>query len=126
MILMSNGLHTLGLIFQAPRRTMLGVAPYNDYPQFFFVEAAIGGIILGISGLLFYANVLGTVFASKKLEKPIEMPVAEPLDAHPAPAWLDQWRPWLAVTIALILIAYGPVLIQSISNLNLVPGVPAR
>jgi len=48
------------------------------------------------------------------------------LDAHPAPAWLDQWRPWLAVTIALILIAYGPVLIQSISNLNLVPGVPAR
>ncbi|MEZ4674975.1 MAG: hypothetical protein R2932_12110 [Caldilineaceae bacterium] len=49
-----------------------------------------------------------TVLNPKKLDKPIEMPVAEPLDPKPAPAWLDSWTPWLGGTIALILLSYGP------------------
>lgn len=119
MLLMSNGLHILGLNFGMPRRTMIGVAPYvgADWNPL-IIEAAIGGVILGISGLLFYANVFGTVFSRKKLTEPLEMPVAEPLNPEPAPAWLDNWKPWLAVTVALILIAYGPILFQLISNLN--------
>lgn len=120
MLLMSNGLHILGLNFGAPRRTMLGVAPYASGAwQPLLIEAATGGIILGISGLLYYANMLGTVFAGQKVAKPVEMPVAEPMDPTPAPVWLDQWRPWIAVTLALILIAYGPILWQLIANANL-------
>ena len=129
MILMSNGLHTIGLIFQAPRRTMLGSAAYNDYPQFLLVEAAIGGIILGISGLMFYSNMLGTVFAGRKFKagETIVTPEAEPLDPTPAPVWLDQWKPWIAVTLALIVLAYGPVLFYLISNLQMMaPGVMVK
>ncbi|MCK5924007.1 MAG: cbb3-type cytochrome c oxidase subunit I, partial [Methylococcales bacterium] len=105
MILMSNGMHTLGLNFGSPRRTMLGVAPYasGDW-QPLLIEAAFGGIILGVSGLLFYANVIGTTFSKKKLSESVEMPVAEPMEAHPIPALLDTWRPWLALTVLLILI----------------------
>lgn len=120
MILMSNGLHILGLNFGSPRRTMLGVAPYASPDwQPLLIEAAIGGVILGISGLLFYTNMVGTVFSKKTLTEPIEMPVAEPLEATPTPAWLDTWRPWVVATLLLIVIAYGPILYYLISNLNL-------
>ncbi|MFQ5398293.1 MAG: cbb3-type cytochrome c oxidase subunit I [Anaerolineae bacterium] len=120
MILMSNGLHILGLNFGVPRRTMLGVAPYAsaDWNPM-LIEAAVGGVILGISGLLFYMNILGTVFSKKKLEAAIEMPVAEPYEPTPAPALLDNWRPWLVLTVALILVSYGPILFDMISNLSL-------
>lgn len=120
MLLMSNGLHILGLNFGSPRRTMLGSAPYasGDW-QPLLIEAAIGGVILGVSGLLFYTNMVGTVFSKKTLTEPIEMPVAEPAEARPIPAFLDSWRPWLAITVVLILIAYGPVLVNLISNLGL-------
>lgn len=120
MLLMSNGLHILGLNFGSPRRTMLGIAPYasSDW-QPLLIEAAIGGIILGISGLLFYANMVGTVFSKKKLEEEIEMPVAEALHPEPVPAWLDTWRPWVVATVVLIILSYGPVLVSMISNLNM-------
>lgn len=127
MLLMSNGLHILGLNFGSPRRTMLGVAPYasSDW-QPLLIEAALGGIILGVSGLLFYYNMVGTVLSKKTLTEEIEMPVAEPLDAHPAPAWLDTWRPWVVATLVLILVSYGPLLVNLISNINLTsPGFNA-
>ena len=119
MLLMSNGLHILGLNFAMPRRTMIGSAPYAaETWNPLLYEAMIGGLILGISGLLFYTVILGTVFSKVKADKPVEMPIAEPLEAGDAPAWLDTWRPWLVVTVALIVIAYGPMLISFIGNLN--------
>ncbi|MCB0034497.1 MAG: cbb3-type cytochrome c oxidase subunit I, partial [Anaerolineales bacterium] len=126
MILMSNGLHILGLNFGAPRRSALGTAPYvgADW-QPLMIEAAIGGIILGISGLLFYINIVGTAVSKERLAEPIEMPVAEPLNGNEVqnlPAWIDSWRPWLIATAALILIAYVPVFVTLISQYNPVPG----
>jgi cytochrome c oxidase subunit 1 len=119
MLLMSNGLHILGLNFGMPRRTMISAAQYVGVDwQPLLIESAIGGIILGISGLLFYAVMIGTVLSKKKLTEPIEMPVAEPLDDTPVPAWLDNWKPWLALGIVLILVAYGPVLYYLFTNLN--------
>jgi cytochrome c oxidase subunit 1 len=119
MLLMSNGLHILGLNFGMPRRTMIGSAAYAsaDWNPL-LIEAAIGGIILGISGLLFYANMVGTVFSKKTLEEPIEMPVAEPYQPETVPNWLDSWKPWIATTVVLILVAYTPVLIYLFGNLN--------
>ncbi|MDJ0756266.1 MAG: cbb3-type cytochrome c oxidase subunit I [Ardenticatenaceae bacterium] len=126
MILMSNGLHILGLNFGVPRRSSLGVAEYlqSDW-QPLMIEAMIGGIILGVSGLLYYINIIGTAAQKKKLEEPIVMPVAEPY--HPEeiavqPAWLDRWRPWIVTMIALIVISYGPVLFDLISRYNPVAG----
>jgi cytochrome c oxidase subunit 1 len=128
MLLMSNGLHILGLNFGAPRRSALGGAPYVDASwNPMMIEAAIGGIILGISGLLFFGNMLGTVLHKKRVTTPVEMPVAEPMEPEPIPSWLDTWRPWVVTTIVLILIAYGPVLINLISNINLTsPGFTIR
>lgn len=119
MLLMSNGLHILGLNFGMPRRTMIGAAQYvgADWNPL-LIEAAIGGIILGISGLLYYVNMVGTVLSKKKLTEPIEMPVAEPYEKTAIPGWLDNWKPWLIGTALLILISYGPVLAYMISNLN--------
>ena len=125
MILMSNSLHLLGLHFGVPRRTALGASPYN-LPEWrpFQIEAAIGGVLLLISLILFIIIVVGTVFASKPVEKPVEMPVAESLqDPQLTPAWMDRWRPWLAATVLLLAIAYGPVLYEMIRTAHFVsPG----
>ncbi len=125
MILFSNSLHLLGLHFGVPRRTPMGAAPYNA-PEWrpFQIEAAIGGFILLLSFLMFLVNVVGTVFASEPVEKPVEMPVAESLQSPQlTPAWLDQWRPWLAATVLLLAIAYGPILFEMIRSAQFVsPG----
>jgi len=121
MALLGNGLHLLGLHFSAPRRTMLGAAPYAS-PEWtpFLIEVAIGATLLLTSGILYFVNVLGTVFASRPLEQAVEMPVAEAIsDPQLTPVWLDRWLPWLAGTVVLILIAYGPVLVQMISQAQL-------
>jgi cytochrome c oxidase subunit 1 len=121
IIVFSNGLHVLGLHFGAPRRSMLGAAPYTQ-PEWspFLIQAAVGGTILFVSYILFFVNVVGTVFASRKLERPIEMPVAEALtDPQLTPAWLDRWRPWLVGTVVLILIGYGPILFELIRTVQL-------
>ena len=117
MLLMSNSLHILGLNFGIPRRTMLGAASYfsTDWNPL-LIEAVIGGLILGVSGLLFYINIIGTLVSKKELTEAIEMPVAEPLEDRPTPAWLDTWKPWIAGAIVLVIIAYGPMLIYFFSN----------
>lgn len=106
-----------------------GYGPYVD-PSWnpLQIEAAIGGIILGISGLLFFGNMLATALSRKRVEVREEMPVAEPLHPeHVTPGWLDSWRPWLVATVLLILVAYGPVLVSMIANISLTsPGVQIR
>jgi hypothetical protein len=37
-------------------------------------------------------------------------------DPQRTPLWLDRWAPWLVGTVVLILIAYGPLLVQLISE----------
>ncbi|MBI3942340.1 MAG: cbb3-type cytochrome c oxidase subunit I, partial [Chloroflexi bacterium] len=126
MIIMSNALHRLGLLGM-PRRTMIGSAAYLDQMpewQAILPLVGIGGVILFISGFLFYLNVVMTLTASKKKAE-VEIPVAQAQSGpEEAPAILDRWRPWLAVTIVLILFAYVPTLWQLISTTPLnVPGL---
>ena len=119
MLFFSNAYHTLGLIFSVPRRTMLGEAPYYNpawNPQ--MMESVLGLVFLSISATLFFAIMLLTVIVPRKLDKPIEMPVAQPLDPKPAPKWLDTWWPWLNGAIALVIISYGPMLFQLITNMT--------
>ncbi len=118
MIIFSNGLHRLGLL-DAPRRTMLGVANDNYgaadwlFPR---LQVGIGGMILFVSVLLFVVVMLKTVL--NKQTETVEMPVAEPLHQETIPAWLNNWQPWLVGTVVLILVAYGPILIQLISQIQ--------
>jgi cytochrome c oxidase subunit 1 len=121
MVPFSLSHHFLGLRFGVPRRTMLGAAPYlSPEWQPSLIVAALGGVLVWASLVLYFVVILGTVFASRKLAQPVEMPVADAVrDAQESPQWLDAWKPWLIATIALIVLSYGPPLAQLIQNANL-------
>jgi cytochrome c oxidase subunit I len=121
MIFFGNGFHLLGLHYGAPRRTMLGSAPYRDpawNPMLW--EMLLGVFLLTISSILFYLVIVGTITLGKRLKEEIEMPIAESLDADAeTPGWLNNWQPWLYGALALILFGYGPMLYQLINEMQL-------
>jgi cytochrome c oxidase subunit 1 len=116
MGIFSNALHRLGLMGM-PRRTMIGAAPYLQ-PAWGAVLplVGIGGAILLLSAVLYFANIALTLAASRAPAP--EVPAfAEALSGpEHAPAILDRWRPWLALTAVLIAIAYGPILIHLVGK----------
>lgn len=119
----ANGMHRLGLL-DAPRRTMLGVATDNyGSPEWLFprILTGVGGTIMLLSLILFLAVVIKTVTSKEKAE--VAMPIAEPLHVETVPAWLNNWKPWLIGAAALIVVAYGPMLVQLLGQLQLLsPG----
>jgi cytochrome c oxidase subunit 1 len=121
MIIFSNAMHVLGLL-GAPRRTPLGDADYvPDAWNGHMLRASVGGAILLVSVLLFTYIMLRTATGKKvPADEVIEVPVAESV-RHPqlTPLWLDRFKPWMIVTILLLLAAYGPQLVDQILNMNL-------
>ncbi|MFN8484442.1 MAG: cbb3-type cytochrome c oxidase subunit I [Anaerolineae bacterium] len=114
----STAMHRLGLL-GAPRRTMLGAAMEaygsND-TRIWTLLTATGGVIMFVSLLIFVVVVVMTAFFSKERVQ-VEMPVAEAYEQPLAiPAWLSNWGPWLGATVVLILLSYGPILVQMLSN----------
>jgi cytochrome c oxidase subunit 1 len=72
----------------------------------------IGGTLLFVSAVLYFANVLLTAVASRRVPQPA-VEFAEAISgADQAPVFLDRWRPWLALAAVLIAIAYGPTLVR--------------
>lgn len=121
MVPFSSSHHLLGLYFGVPRRTMLGAAPYlsSEWSPLLLL-AAVGGLLLWASVVLYFVVVLGTVFASRQAAHPVEMPVAEAVrDPQETPGWLDAWKPWLIVTIILIVLSYGWPLADLVRNADL-------
>jgi len=119
MLIFSNAMHVLGLL-GAPRRTELGKAPYvpEEWSGHLF-RMSLGGGILLIGVTLFVIIAARTAWQKERLPEgeSIEFPMAESLhDAQDTPMWLDRFRPWLIATIVLIAVAYGPQLIDQISN----------
>ncbi|MBX6377601.1 MAG: cytochrome C oxidase subunit I, partial [Clostridia bacterium] len=71
-----------------------------------------GGLILTVSGLLLFLNLAMTVLASRRPAE-VEVPEAEPLSPTPnMPLLLDRFRPWVVVTALLVVVAYGPMIVQ--------------
>lgn len=120
MIIFSNAMHVLGIL-GAPRRTALGDAPYVPAEwNSRLLQVGIGGGILFIGAILYFAVMIGTAFSKVKVEKEVEVPVAEALQpVSQTPAWLDRWAPWVYAALALIVIAYGPQLYEQIRNISL-------
>lgn len=122
MAIFANAMHILGLL-GAPRRTPLGQAPYVP-PEWSgrLLQTAIGGAILFVGAYLFVYILIRTVAAKQPApeSEQVQIPVAEALrDPQQTPLWLDRWAPWLLGGLALILIAYGPQLIDQILNISL-------
>ncbi|MFS8525272.1 MAG: hypothetical protein FWJ83_10460, partial [Limnochordales bacterium] len=86
---------------------------------------AIGGIILTVSGFMFFFNMLGSLWLAPKGQK-VEVPVAEPLIDEGArmPLWLDRFTVWAGAAVLLVAIAYTPTLVRLISDASFtVPGL---
>ncbi len=124
MIFFSLGMHWLGLL-GAPRRVPFSTASY-DNPAWHLPEAltGIGGAILLVAATLYFISIFATIFSKEKAAATIEIPIAE-AEIEPAhtPVWLDYWKPWIILAIILVIIGYGPILIQMFGNINAVsPG----
>ncbi len=123
MMIFSNAMHVLGLL-GAPRRTPLGAAPYvpDDWSTQ-QLRVALGGAILFVSAVMYVWILARTAWGKERQEVEVQIPVAEAeQDPQQTPAWLDRWVPWLVATVVLILIAYGPQLIDQIANIDLSSG----
>ncbi len=126
MVIFSFGMHWMGLL-GAPRRVPLAIASYS-LPSWLVPQTltGIGGVILFIGGMFYYVVMLRTWLSRKPAAEAeiVEVPVAEAeVDPSHTPAWLDNWKLWIILAVVLVIIGYGPTLIQMFSNLNLVaPG----
>lgn len=123
MTIMSGAMHIIGL-FGAPRRSAFSTYGGTDQAAEWIgyqMAQAIGGSILFIGILLMvYIFVKLAFFAPKGVE---EFPIAEEEeDADPTPKFLENWKLWIAITIALILFAYTIPFIEIIQNSP--PGSP--
>ncbi|HEX2440795.1 MAG TPA: cbb3-type cytochrome c oxidase subunit I [Methylomirabilota bacterium] len=116
MFIFSNAMHRLGLMGM-PRRTMIGAAPYIQ-PEWkpLLPLVAIGGSLLTLSALLYFANLLLTLVASR-VPYTEGVVFAEAMSGvDHAPAVFDRFRPWLVLASILIVLAYGPSLARLIAT----------
>jgi cytochrome c oxidase subunit 1 len=119
VLIMSRGQMWAGLM-NVPRRTAIAESRYllerPEWGAYALISpgmlTAIGGTILFISGLFFLVVVIMTILASRPAVAVPQVPVAEAI-AGPAAGWpvLEQWKIWIGISVALILITYGPFLI---------------
>lgn len=121
MTFMTNSMHRAGLIGM-PRRTA-----EPQYEGFEFETAvgsvgeldaqiALGGVLLTLSLVLFFANIIGTAFGSRSDTLP-DNGYAEALSgSDDAPRVLDNLKLWTAIAIVLVIFAYSLPLLSIVDR----------
>jgi len=112
MAIFSPTLHELGLRGM-PRRSAIGHAAYlqPDW-KVLLPLVGIGGALLFISSMLYFLNLVLTATVGRA-PAPAVPAFAEAISGPEyAPAFLDRWRPWIVLTVALIVVAYAPTLFR--------------
>lgn len=123
MLFMSGAMHAQGLI-GGPRRSAF--SEYAGNPDTaawipYQIAQAVGGSILFIGALLMVFIFFNLAFFAPKGQE--EFPVAEVHDkADKAPAILENFKLWVAITIVLVLFAYTIPFIDMVQNAP--PGSP--
>lgn len=117
MSIMSGAMHIVGLM-GAPRRS--DFSTYGGAEQAtnwipYQIAQAVGGTILFVGIILILYIVVNLLFFAPKGET--EFPVGEVSEnAEKTPMWLENWKIWLTICIALILFAYTVPVIDMIQN----------
>ncbi len=116
MLLFSYSLHTLGLLGM-PRRTQISGIDYMQ-PEWkmYLPLVAVGGTILFLSSLLYFLNMALTITVSRQPAPAMPEFAAALSGPEDAPAILDRWPVWLALSTVLILFAYGPTLYRLLAT----------
>lgn len=114
VLIFARGMISAGLEGM-PRRIFRAGAAY-DNPAWDLGGAltGIGGTLMFVGLLLFFVVMLMTIIAGKKGEGPADVPWSETLTAPATTGFevnYDRIGLWVAVAIALILLAYGPFLL---------------
>lgn len=124
MVLFSGSMHLAGLL-GSPRRTSDvtyggSTAAASWLPHINL--AAVGGVLLFVSILLFSLVVIMTLLSRRREEGVI--PLAEALSGpEDAPRFLDRWGLWIATAIFLVLVSYAaPTLELALSGAAGSPG----
>ncbi|WP_335869663.1 b(o/a)3-type cytochrome-c oxidase subunit 1 [Bacillus sp. 2205SS5-2] len=117
MTIMSGSMHIVGLL-GAPRRSSFST--YGDSAQAlewipYQVAQAVGGSILFLGIVLVLYIFINLAFFAPKGEE--EFPIGEVSDAaEKTPMFLENWKIWLTVLAALILVAYSVPFLDMIQN----------
>ncbi len=116
----STGLMWGGLIGE-PRRTNLGISyldPDNPLYRPDWVPtttmAVLGGIIMFIAFLFYFISFVATIFGRKTKEGGLVYPETEVLHEEKRIPIFHTFKPWVALMILLIAVAYVPAINQSI------------
>lgn len=120
VMIFALGMHWLGLL-GAPRRVPLATASY-DNPAWGLPEVltAIGGTIMFVGAIFYFWSIIATISGKVKSAKPVEVPIAEAeAPSSKTPAWLDNWTIWIILAVVLVVIGYGPMLVEYFTHLNL-------
>lgn len=107
MTIMSGAMHIQGLL-GGPRRSSYSEYGGTEQAQewiWYQAAQAIGGTILFIGIILMVYIVIKLAFFAPKGEEAYPIAEEEP-DAEPTPKYFENWKLWVAITIALILFAY--------------------
>jgi cytochrome c oxidase subunit 1 len=95
-----------------PRRTAIGQAAY-ELPSWALDNwlTAIGGVLMTISGALFFIVIIGTII--RNVPTRVEIPVAEAVISSKE-SWgiLDRLGFWMVLGVGLIVIAYAPTFLS--------------
>ncbi|PLR77198.1 cytochrome C [Bacillus sp. V3-13] len=117
MTFMSGAMHAAGLL-GAPRRSAFST--YGDAAQAlewipYQIAQAVGGSILFLAIILMLYIFINLAFFAPKGDE--EFPVGEVEDTtEKVPMFLENWKLWLGLTVALILFAYTIPFVDIIQN----------
>lgn len=123
MFIFSIGLRYGGLIFGEPRRSNMGPSYLNPdgalyEPVFLFttLTALMGGIIMTISALMYFAVFFKTVFSKKVNESVVEFPVSEAFHDEKDIGMLKNFTPWVVIAVIIIGFSYYTPISDALEN----------
>ncbi len=116
MLIFGHGMGAAGILGIPRRADLAGSGYISPEAATWLNSAAIAGVILLISSVLLFINIIGTLFFSRA-------PVNEdgPIttgSSDGSPLWFERWGLWLGLMLFLALVAWGPLFAETLDLVN--------